>query len=97
MSAGGAEFQALDELERVLKHVTEELAAWRRRALKAEADRGDLGREHDAVATRERIVQLEADKRELEERLALARERVNDLLARLRFLEQQVALEESGR
>jgi hypothetical protein len=32
------DFRALDELEQLLRHVGEELAAWRRRSLKAEAE-----------------------------------------------------------
>lgn len=97
MSNGGPEFAALQQLETVLAHVTTELASWRRRAHKAESERSELGVDHDAVAARERIVELEAENRELEERLELARRRATDLLSRLQFLEQQVALEEANR
>lgn len=97
MSNAAPEFEALQELETVLGHLTEELAAWRRRALKAEADRSALGEEHDIVATRERIVELEAENREYHQRLQAARQRVGELLNRLRFLEEQVAVEESSR
>lgn len=87
---------ALTELESVIGRVTEELAGWRRRALKAEADRTALGHDHDAVASRERIVDLETRNAELEARLALARDRAELLMSRLRFLEEQVALEETA-
>ena len=47
------EFRALGELERVLEHVQEELASFRRRAHKAELDRAEMGIDHDVVASRE--------------------------------------------
>lgn len=97
MSNGDAELDALRELEDVLERLKGELAAWRRRALKAEAVRTELGGAHDVVAARERILELEHENRELEVRLDAARERVTELLKRLRFLEEQVAVEESGR
>ena len=91
------EQEALVELESVIGRVTEELAGWRRRALKAEADRSALGEDHDAVATRERIRDLEVRNVDLEARLAGARDRTELLLSRLRFLEEQVALGEPVR
>jgi hypothetical protein len=42
-------------------------------------------------------MQLEADNRDLLSRLAAARTRVNELLGRLRFLEEQVSIEEQAR
>jgi hypothetical protein len=95
-NADKPEYQALAELERVIGHVTEELAAWRRRALKAEAHRGELGGDHDAVTSRERIVDLESHNADIAGRLAAARERVEQLLGRLRFLEEQVGTEDRG-
>lgn len=97
MSNAAPEFAALAELESVLSHVTEELASWRRRALKAEAQRSEIGATHDVVSGRERIVELETENRAMHERLDHARERVAELLSRLQFLEEQVALEESAR
>ena len=90
------ELQALTELERVLQHVKDELASWRRRALKAEAQRAEMGIDHDVVATRERIQELEHENDQLSGRLQAARTRVDDLLARLKFLEEQVQLEEQA-
>ena len=91
------EFQALDELRDVLHSVTEELAAWRRRALKAESEQTELGLGGDVVANREQVVALEAQNADMQQRLEVARTRVEELLARLRFLEEQVAAEEQGR
>ena len=97
LSEDRAEIKALDELERVLQHVTHELAAWRQRALKAESDRAAMGVDHDAVFSRERINDLENENAELGERLAGARGRLEDLLTRLKFLEEQVEKERQTR
>ncbi|MBI4502440.1 MAG: hypothetical protein HY700_14925 [Gemmatimonadetes bacterium] len=86
------EFAALSDLEEVIKHVSDELASWRRRALKAESERTSLGSDHDVVALKERIVSLEGQNRELERRLEAARSRLQDLLKRLRFLEEQATV-----
>lgn len=86
---GRPEFKALAELERVLGHVQEELASWRRRAHKAESDKAEMGVDNDLVASREVITELERDTSEKTERLGMARERVEGLLARLKFLEEQ--------
>ena len=91
------EIEALEELEEVVRRVCEEADTWRRRALIAEAEQRELGKDHDAVGTRRRIMELEARNKDLEGRLTRARERVSDLLAKLRFLEDQVRLEEQRR
>lgn len=88
------EFQALQELKLVLRLVTEELAAWRRRAQRAEAA---LGVEQDVLASRERLLELEAENRNLRARLEATRERVEQLLKRLQFLEEQMVLPEQRR
>ena len=85
------------ELERVLGHVREELASFRRRAHKAEMDRASMGIDHDVVASREMIAELERENADKNNRLGLARERVEGLLARLKFLEEQVDLDEQSR
>ena len=95
-SSGQPEFAALADLEEVVKHVGDELASWRRRALKAEGERASLGA-HDTVALKERAVSLEAGNVDLERRLEAARARVQDLLKRLRFLEEQVTVPGSVR
>ena len=91
------EFQALSDLEDVVSRVSEEMAAFRRRAQRAEAERAVLGGDQDAVGTRARIVQLEAENRDLQARVEAARGRVGELLARLRFLEEQMAVEQVSR
>ena len=87
-----SEFAALADLEDVIKHVSDELASWRRRALKAESERTGLGADHDVVGLKERIVGLESQNQELERRLDAARARLQDLLKRLRFLEEQATV-----
>lgn len=94
--AASREQEVLAELEAVIARVVDEVASWRRRALKAESDRAALGEDHDAVASRKRILELERRNAELTARLEAARERVTMLIERLRFLEEQVALEEAG-
>jgi hypothetical protein len=86
------EFAALAGLEEVVRHVSDELASWRRRALKAEGDRTVLGADHDVVGLKERIVGLEGKNKDLERRLITARTKLEDLLKRLRFLEEQAAV-----
>lgn len=86
------EFQALQELKGVLKLVTDEVASWRKRAQRAEAS---LGADYDAVASRERIIELEAENRGLHQRVMAARERASELLKRLQFLEEQMAEEQA--
>jgi uncharacterized protein involved in exopolysaccharide biosynthesis len=90
------EFRALAELERVLEHVQEELASFRRRAQKAELDRDEMGIDHDVVASRETITELERDNLDKNDRLGMARVRVDGLLARLKFLEEQVGMDEQS-
>jgi len=91
------EIQALEELERAVADLTGELSSWRRRALRAEGEQAELGSGYDAVGNRERIMELETDNEVLLSRLAAARTRVDELLGRLRFLEEQVSIEERAR
>lgn len=96
-NAGRPELRALGALEAVIGHIAEELGGWRRRALKAETQRVELGPGHDVVGARERILDLERTNEELEGRLQAARERVEQLLARLQFLEEQTGAEGQSR
>jgi len=91
------ELRALAELEAVIGAVTDEVAAWRRRALKAESSRAQAGATPDLEAARDRIQELEDENLELHHRLRTARERVEQLLSRLQFLEDQVGSEGPGR
>jgi len=83
-----ADARALEQLEAILRDVAEELAAWRARALKAEGD--VKGRGGAAVsAGGARNPESEAENRVLRQRVEAARTRVQGLLARLSFLEEQ--------
>jgi chromosome segregation ATPase len=88
------ELAALAELEDVLRQVTGELSSWRRRAQRAEAA---LGGDRDLVGAKERVSTLEAENRQLVARLGGARARLEELVKRLQFLEEQVAVEDQGR
>lgn len=98
-----ADTRALDELEAILREVAEELAAWRARALRAEADlkerrpgaaarAADPGAEgqhrgHPPGSRRE--ADLVAENDVLRRRVEAARSHVTELLSRLTFLEEQ--------
>ncbi len=93
--------RVLDQLETVLRHVADELASWRARALKAEAElkesgirgggggAGGGGATKPDAETRGRVADLEQENRTLRQRVEGARTRVHDLLSRLTFLEEQ--------
>jgi hypothetical protein len=84
-----ADVLALEQLEAVLREVAEELATWRARALKAEGHRGGGGGGRGDGDGRGRAAELEAENRQLRTRVDAARNRVQELLARLAFLEEQ--------
>lgn len=76
---------AIDQLEAILREVAEELAGWRSRAQKAEADLKSRG---NGPAAR-RDPELESENKALRQRVEGARTRVHDLMQRLTFLEEQ--------
>lgn len=76
-----ADLVALDKLEAVLRELGEEMATWRARALKAEPSRGGGGGGRSS--------ELESENRQLRGRLEAARVRVQELVTRLAFLEEQ--------
>jgi hypothetical protein len=81
---------AFAELERLVNHLGDELASFRRRALQAEARVKAL--EGSPGATRvspERIENLERENASLRLRLEKARGRTRQMLDRVRFLRQQ--------
>jgi len=91
-----ADIRALEQLEAVLREVGEELATWRERALKSEADgKGGGGVPRGAAhargdgESRGRAAELETENRQLRARLEAARARMQELVARLSFLEEQ--------
>ncbi|MGH7537698.1 MAG: hypothetical protein ACREMF_03615 [Gemmatimonadales bacterium] len=88
--------RALEQLEGVLREVAEELATWRARALKAEADTkggaprgGGGGHARGDGEGRGRVAELETENRQLRARVETARKRVQELLGRMAFLEEQ--------
>jgi hypothetical protein len=82
-----ADLRALEQLEAVLREVGEELATWRARALKAEADTRSAGTRSGGAGRVEG--ESLSDTRQLRARLDAARTRIQGLLARLAFLEEQ--------
>jgi hypothetical protein len=96
-----ADARALDQLEAILRVVTEEVAGWRARALKAESDlkearprggggAGATSRADADVRTRGSVGgDLETENKTLRLRVDAARARVGELLQRLTFLEEQ--------
>ena len=73
---------ALDQLEAILRDVAEELAGWRTRAQKAESELKSRG-------APVRNPELESENKALRQRVEGARTRVQDLVQRLSFLEEQ--------
>jgi hypothetical protein len=88
----------LDELERITRAVAEEIAGWRRRSLSAESELEELGARTgvgaygsgDIAQVRQRTADLEAENRELKRRIAVAREQIEQLRTRLRFVDERV-------
>jgi hypothetical protein len=81
---------AFAELELLVKHLGDELAAFRRRALQAEARlKGIESTGVKGVASPERIQFLERENVGLNNRLAAARTRTQQMIDRVRFLKQQ--------
>ncbi|HWC74223.1 MAG TPA: hypothetical protein VG454_09835 [Gemmatimonadales bacterium] len=74
--------EALAQLEGILRDVAEELAGWRTRAQKAEADLKARG-------SPVKNTELESENKALRQRVEGARTRVHDLMQRLTFLEEQ--------
>ncbi len=88
------DLRALAELEELFQNLGAEVAAWRRRSLKAEAElqdiraKGGVYEGPELSVSRQRVVELEAENLALRERIEAAKERVRSLAARLAFLEQ---------
>jgi predicted nucleic acid-binding Zn-ribbon protein len=76
------------DLDKLVRHLGDELASFRRRALHAEARVKTLESSPGAVRT-ERIEKLERENASLKIRLEKARGRTRQMLDRVRFLRQQ--------
>lgn len=88
---------ALARLEQLVQHLAEDLGAWRKRGLRAEAELADLKSRGGSLAgpellqVRQRIVDLERENQELRLRVTVARDQLGSLSARLVFLEDRKA------
>ena len=81
---------AFAELEQLVKHLGDELASFRRRALQAEARLKSLETTGvKGVVSPERVQFLERENAGLTKRLDDARERTNQMMDRVRFLREQ--------
>ena len=86
--------KAMADLEQLLAHLAEELAGWRRRKLKAEAELQDVRANGGVLAgpelnqARQRVIELEMENQALRQRIDGAKERLKALTGRLTFLEQ---------
>jgi hypothetical protein len=85
----------LAELEQLLRHLGDEVAGWRRRTLKAEAElqeaksRGGVLAGPELLQARQRVIELEVENQTLRHRIEGARERLQSLSSRLAFLETE--------
>ncbi len=88
--------QALEELERIAGLLESELAGWRRRGLKAEAEveaaksRVPDVTTGDVALLRVRLNEVESENHRLRDRITVAREQLEQLKTRLRFVGDQV-------
>lgn len=86
----GPERAAFAELEQLVKHLGDELASFRRRALQAEARIKSLESTGvKGVVSPERVQFLETENAGLTSRLDAARARTQQMIDRVRFLRQQ--------
>ena len=85
---------ALGDLEQVVNNLAEELAGWRRRTLKAEAElqqaraNGGVLAGPELTQARQRVIELETENQALRLRIEAAKERLGVLAGRLSFMEQ---------
>jgi len=81
---------AFAELQQLVRHLGDELAGFRRRALQAEARVKAIDASPGAArVTPQRVEKLERENAELKRRLDAARSRTRQILERVRFLRQQ--------
>jgi len=99
------ELRAYRELETLVRHLGEELAAFRRRAFCAEAQvkdggggggHGGHGGKGRGAALGDRMADLETENETLKTRLDRAEDRVRQVMDRVRFLRQQLQADATG-
>jgi hypothetical protein len=85
------ELASFRELESLVRHLVDELAGFRRRALQAEARLKaiETGGGPASAGLIERVAVLEAENRDLARRVESATGKARHMLARVRFLRQQ--------
>jgi TolA-binding protein len=91
--------RAFQELETLVRHLGEELATFRRRAIAAEAqvkDAGMTSKTGRAAAPSGRLAELETENESLKARLGRAEDRVRQMMERVRFLRQQLQVPTAG-
>jgi hypothetical protein len=87
-----ADLKPLKELETLVRHLADELAGFRRRALVAEARLKEIEAQEGGVVNVDlasRCSQLERENEKLQDRLEAASARAKQMLDRVRFLRQQ--------
>ena len=86
------DLRPIHELDALVRHMADDLAAYRRRALIAEARLKEVESQDGGVANLElaaRVNQLEQDNERLQSKLDSASARAKQMLDRVRFLRQQ--------
>lgn len=84
------EAPAFNELQQLVRHLGDELASFRRRALQAESRVKAIDASAGSARVNpERVEKLEMENAELKKRLEAARARTRQVLDRVRFLRQQ--------
>lgn len=89
MSDSAPDVKAFRELDALVRHLGDELAGFRRRALQAEGRVRQLEDAGGATAALDRLDLLERENADLRARLQAAAERTQALVDRVRFLRQQ--------
>jgi hypothetical protein len=93
MSANApTDLRPMQELDKLVRHLADDLASYRRRALIAEARLKEVESQDGGVANLElaaRVNQLERDNERLQGKLESASARAKQILDRVRFLRQQ--------
>jgi hypothetical protein len=87
-----ADLRPLQELDTLVRHLADDLASYRRRALIAEARLKEVESQEGGTANLElaaRVNQLEQDNERLQGKLDSATARAKQMLDRVRFLRQQ--------